>query len=296
LCAMDEKNLEKYIESLERIIFQKEKIIKELRGRARLSDLSQSVAHSMETPLYFLKHDIAALSGELKRQSKYEAPITRDEKHEGRKYTSRQGHLIKLLDSINRNSTFLTQLLDNLHIGRWTFSGSKGYVNLNSVIVEWVDQVKNHPSYIPSADIRLNLDFSIPKICIRECECFQIVNNLGMNSLEALQKTERGLILIFTQSINESIVFELTDNGCGIPEEIEEKIFKPFYSTKWAPSEKVGHPGLGLYSTARIVEEHGGKVEFESVPYEKTTFRVIIPFTVCEKQVNGSDYLPGNLD
>ncbi len=76
------------------------------------------------------------------------------------------------------------------------------------------------------------------------------------------------------------VVLEVKDTGGGIPPEIQERLFDPFFSTK------ENGTGLGLPIAAKIVDQHNGRVEFESRPGEGTTFRVILP-TVSQKTLHG---------
>jgi signal transduction histidine kinase len=69
----------------------------------------------------------------------------------------------------------------------------------------------------------------------------------------------------------EVAVVEVEDTGPGIPEEIREKIFDPFFSTK-----KDG-TGLGLAIAARIIDKHGGVLEFETHHGRGTVFRIVLP-------------------
>ena len=68
------------------------------------------------------------------------------------------------------------------------------------------------------------------------------------------------------------IVVEITDSGCGIPDEIKPRIFEPFFTTKPAGEGS----GLGLDICRKIIDKHQGKIEFESQP-GRTTFRVWLP-------------------
>ena len=63
----------------------------------------------------------------------------------------------------------------------------------------------------------------------------------------------------------------LADTGPGIPESIQRKVFEPFFTTKEEGS------GLGLSIAARIMEEHGGRMELRSKGGEGCTFAVILP-------------------
>lgn len=74
------------------------------------------------------------------------------------------------------------------------------------------------------------------------------------------------------------IVFEVADNGYGIPEEMQEKLFQPFYRAETKETADIEGTGLGLHLVKRIVERHGGKMRFESVYGEGSTFGFALPF------------------
>ena len=68
---------------------------------------------------------------------------------------------------------------------------------------------------------------------------------------------------------------QITDSGCGIPEEIRERIFESFFTTKPAGEGS----GLGLDIVQKIIDKHQGKIELESRP-GKTTFSILLPIEV----------------
>jgi two-component system nitrogen regulation sensor histidine kinase GlnL len=73
------------------------------------------------------------------------------------------------------------------------------------------------------------------------------------------------------QGVPEKVaIIEVVDNGPGIRPEVQGRLFEPFFSTK-----KTG-TGLGLPISARIIDRHGGKLDFETQP-GRTTFRIVIP-------------------
>ena len=68
---------------------------------------------------------------------------------------------------------------------------------------------------------------------------------------------------------------EVSDDGCGMPAEVQARIFEPFYTTK-----PVGKgTGLGLSVSYSIVQKHNGKIELRSAPGQGTSFRVMLPRT-----------------
>ena len=100
----------------------------------------------------------------------------------------------------------------------------------------------------------------------------QVCMNLIKNAIEVLQGGE-GQIALKTYQEGGEVVFECADTGPGIPEEVRQNIFKPFFTTK-APGEGTG---LGLYICHQTVEKHGGRIEVESQVGKGTTFRVRLP-------------------
>ena len=90
---------------------------------------------------------------------------------------------------------------------------------------------------------------------------------------EALDSYEPKLVAA-TRSVGNNVEIKIRDNGSGIPPEVKEKIFNPFFTTK-PPGEGTGL-GLSL-SYDIIVKQHSGSIEVDTQPGEFTEFRVILP-------------------
>ena len=95
------------------------------------------------------------------------------------------------------------------------------------------------------------------------------LTHLLLNAAEATGK--EGLVTISTYSKNDQIVVEIQDNGKGIPLEILDQIFNPFFSTK------AGGTGLGLTHVQQIINEHHGEIVVSSRINEGTTFIITFP-------------------
>jgi signal transduction histidine kinase len=107
------------------------------------------------------------------------------------------------------------------------------------------------------------------------------VSNLISNAIDACAKSDKTPRTVTVQGRVEGDTFSVvvSDNGTGMPEEVKEKLFGKFYSTKG------GHgTGLGLVMTKKIVEEHGGTIVVESREGRGTTFRIDIPLHPGEWQ------------
>jgi signal transduction histidine kinase len=99
----------------------------------------------------------------------------------------------------------------------------------------------------------------------------QVFLNLALNALEAMP--DGGRLRIGTDCASDPAWVRVTfaDTGCGIAPEAIPHLFDPFYTTK------ANGLGLGLYITHNVVEEHGGRIEVESLLGKGTTFTVWLP-------------------
>jgi signal transduction histidine kinase len=117
----------------------------------------------------------------------------------------------------------------------------------------------------------------IPQVSGSSAQLNQVFLNLLVNAMQAIEAVHRedGCIAITTEKKADEIWIELTDNGCGIPEEILPRIFTPFFTTK-----EIGDgTGLGLSITQAIIQDHGGRLQVESTVGKGTCFRVILPIS-----------------
>ncbi|HNT73896.1 MAG TPA: GAF domain-containing protein [Anaerolineae bacterium] len=111
------------------------------------------------------------------------------------------------------------------------------------------------------------------KADIRQLE--NVFNNLLKNAMEAMDKVEDKKLFIWGRRADDPrfVVVDITDNGEGIPSEIIDKIWVPFYTTKG----NRGGTGLGLPACNKIITQLGGKLTLDSMVGEGTTFSVYLP-------------------
>ncbi len=119
-----------------------------------------------------------------------------------------------------------------------------------------------------------DLDPTLPPIEANGSELNQVWTNLIDNALDAMCTMPEGTKKLEIRTVREPehALVEITDNGPGIPEDVQAHIFDPFFTTK-----PVGEgTGLGLDIVLRIVKKHRGSIQVESVP-GRTTFQVRLP-------------------
>jgi signal transduction histidine kinase len=100
----------------------------------------------------------------------------------------------------------------------------------------------------------------------------QILVNLINNASDAMG--QGGNLYLRTKCLDQKLMVEIEDDGCGMTAEQLDKIFDPFYTTK---GKGLG-TGLGLSVTYGLVEEHGGEIEVVSKEGEGTCFKVSFPW------------------
>jgi signal transduction histidine kinase len=98
----------------------------------------------------------------------------------------------------------------------------------------------------------------------------QVIINLVKNAIEAFEDAPDPTITMSAQSNNNQIIMEIADNGKGIPPDMLENIFVPFFTTKEKGS------GIGLSLSRQIIRLHGGTMNVQSEPFSRTVFTIKI--------------------
>jgi PAS domain S-box-containing protein len=100
------------------------------------------------------------------------------------------------------------------------------------------------------------------------------LTNLVSNGIDAamLREEPDGRVVLRVLERGDDLVFEVTDNGTGMDSEVKQKVFTTFFTTKGGKGT-----GLGLLTTRKIIQEHGGHLDLESVPNLGSTFRISLP-------------------
>ena len=101
----------------------------------------------------------------------------------------------------------------------------------------------------------------------------QVFSNLLRNSIQAIPNDREGRIEVFLRNEEGMLIIEVNDNGCGLSDEVREKMFLPNFTTKSSGM------GLGLAIVKNIVNMSNGEISYESTLGEGTSFCIILP--VC---------------
>ncbi len=140
--------------------------------------------------------------------------------------------------------------------------------SLNDVVRETLELLRPE---IVNRGLRVEeqLDAKLPLAPMDPAQFKQVLVNLCKNALQAT--TRGGVLTLGTERREDGVCLVVADTGGGIPQEMLNRIFEPFYTTKKKGS------GLGLMIVQRIVRDHGGRIQLESNVGQGTTFRIWLP-------------------
>ena len=127
-----------------------------------------------------------------------------------------------------------------------------------------------------SVEIALHKDPSLPEIEHDSDQIHQVMLNLLLNALQAID--QNGKIAVAIELRGENAVVEVADNGRGISPDHLPNIFRPFFTTKGDGT------GLGLSLARRIIEDHQGRIDVTSTLGKGTTFSVVLPLQRASTQ------------
>ncbi len=166
---------------------------------------------------------------------------------------------------------------------------TKKELNLNKLVIENVDMLRTAAT--TAVSMKLDLYPELPNVIADEAHIQQIVMNLITNAAESIEQ-QPGVIKITTgvqdcdtNCLHDSLLdkkpepglfvfLEVSDNGCGMNEEVLQRLFEPFYTTKFTGR------GLGMSAVMGIIGTHCGALFVQSTPGKGSTFRVLLPITV----------------
>ncbi|HKX26309.1 MAG TPA: CHASE2 domain-containing protein [Blastocatellia bacterium] len=219
----------------------------------------QLVSHELRTPLT----SIQGLSNVL-----IKFPVAADESSEMLKTIHSEA--VRLRETINRylDLTRLESGAQRLHLAP---------VSCQTLIAECV---RNLSLLAAERQIELvaQIDAEVPILQVDAQLLRQAVNNLLSNAIKYSPPETR--ILITAELRHAQAVIGVRDQGFGIPDEARERIFEKFYRLERDAASGIIGTGLGLPLVKEIVEQHGGRITFESAPPAGSTFLLHLPISL----------------
>jgi PAS domain S-box-containing protein len=253
---------------------------------ASLGQLTAGIAHEIKNPLNFV-NNFAGLSGELLEELRETtapalAALDDDKRAEVDEVIGLlSGNLEKIAEHGRRADNIVKSMLEHSR----GVSGERREVDLNSLIEEALN-LAYHGARAQDAEFNITLerelDRNLARIELAPQEMTRVFLNLFGNGFYATTKRQRDgagsdfrpTLTVATRDLGEAVEVRVRDNGTGIPSEIKDQLFQPFFTTK--PTGE--GTGLGLsISYDVVVQQHGGTIEVDSRLGEFTEFTVRLP-------------------
>ena len=215
---------------------------------AAMGRLTSQVAHELNNPLYGIMNTLELLKAEIPE-------------------TSRRR---KLLDMSLSEVVRLSIMLKNMLSFSRPEEEARKEVSINSFLQDILMLMEKQ---LRESDIKLvtTFDESAPAIMVSPGQMRQVFLNIIKNGMEAMP--HGGDLSVATKMEDNLLRIIIRDTGIGMSEEIREKIFDAFFTTK----EQVRGVGLGLSVCYGIIQDHGGTIDVESAPGKGSTFTVLLP-------------------
>ncbi|RMF19754.1 MAG: hypothetical protein D6760_12750 [Deltaproteobacteria bacterium] len=183
-----------------------------------------------------------------------------------------RGELTRVLEDIETEARRVNQVLDGVYRHVRRGAPQKAWAELNGLVQEVISLMRREFG-LAGAELDVRLERDVPPVEVDAVQIQQVLVNLVRNAREALSDGDRpGRVLVATRRCGEdAIEIIVEDNGPQIPEEIAEKLFSPFFSTK--PQGL----GLGLSISRSIAEAHGGSLSLDENQPGQVRFTLRLP-------------------
>jgi signal transduction histidine kinase len=254
------QELEKFTKFLEKRVDARTRELKaaqdELIKKERLAAIGQMasvVGHEIRNPLAVINNSIYFIKTKL---STGQEPDPKIAKH------------IKIIESeIQQANGIINEIL--------TYSRQRDLKPERVQLNTWLEELLSVYPFPPHITLEKNFDVVNANVEIDTTEVQQAIRNLIGNGIEVMPPPKGGRIGIRT-SIPEAgwVQIDVSDQGGGIPPDVLDKIFAPFFTTKARGT------GLGLAVVRKVVDRHKGRVEVESKVGVGTTFKIALPTVV----------------
>lgn len=278
------ERLRQEYEALERVTGELDVTHKQLiqsDKMAAIGQLAAGVAHEINNPIGFVNANLGTLNNYVSlfvdlinfyEQVADELPLAIQEKllayRQQIEIDYIKADVIELLTESAEGLDRVKQIIQDLK----NFARADDAVFVDADLIRGIDSTLNVVWNELKYKAHVHKEYtSIPLVRCVPSQINQVLMNMLVNAAHAIDK--QGDIWIRTGVDAENVWVEIEDNGCGMTEEVRQRIFDPFYTTK-----PVGEgTGLGLSLAYSIIEKHHGSIDVTSEPGHGSVFRIVLP-------------------
>jgi len=233
--------IERELQKTQQALLQSEKL-------AAMGRLTSQIAHELNNPIYGIMNTLELLKTEIPPESKRR----------------------KILELSLSETQRLAEILRNMLSFSKPEEEKRRPVKMNELI-EGILLVMEKQMRESNIKVETSFDDEIPEVMASTNQMRQVMLNILKNAKEAMPKG--GTLTVRTSKEDKNVLIHVLDTGVGIPEEVRDKIFEAFFTTK----QKVKGVGLGLSVCYGIIKDHGGEIKVESEEGKGTIFTIRLP-------------------
>ena len=282
LFEAEQQRTQELARSLEELRTAQDRLV-QTQKLASLGQLTAGIAHEIKNPLNFVNNfsDVSVELIDELREALADAALGKGQAE----ITELTDTLRSNLDKIMQHGKRADSIVKNMLLHSREGTGERRPVDINGLVEEAVN-LAYHGARAEKKGFNITLERALDPTA-GQVDCFpqeiiRVLLNLIANGFYAATQrkglTENGdyepTLAAATRNLGDRVEIRIWDNGAGIPPEVKEKMFNPFFTTKPAGEGT----GLGLsISHDVIVKQHSGIIEVESRPGEFTEFRIVLP-------------------
>jgi signal transduction histidine kinase len=255
---------------------------------ASLGQLTAGIAHEIKNPLNFV-NNFSGVSAELIDELQEALGKVKVDANSLAEITELTNTLRDNLDKIVQHGKRADAIVKNMLLHSREGSGEHRLIDANALVKESLN-LAYHGARAEKQGFKINMEKSFDpaagQVDVYPQEITRALLNLISNGFYAATKRKEQSnsyacepsLVVATQNLGDKVKIRIRDNGVGIPPEVKEKMFNPFFTTKPAGEGT----GLGLSITHDIiVKQHSGSIEVDTQPGEFTEVRIILPRTAA---------------
>lgn len=301
-----EKKLQSILEKEQESREELEKAMQSLKGAqsqlvhsekmASLGQLTAGIAHEINNPINFISSGMVSLKMSIESLREIADEYSRIEEgddpeeviesvkdlKEEHEYEEIVDELDDLIKDVNYGVSRTIEIVKGLRVFSRLDEEEAKNANVNENIDATLTLLRNKTK--DKIAITKHYDESMKDIECYPGQLNQVFMNILNNAVQAMPDDKKDAeITIYTEESENDVMIRLKDNGVGIPDEIKNRIWEPFFTTK-----EVGvGTGLGMSITYGIIEKHGGKIELASEVGKGTEFAITLPKRIIHKSKEG---------
>ncbi len=215
-------------------------------------------SHQLRTPLTSIKGYISMmLEGDL-----------------GKINPTQRKALEEAFNSSQRMVFLISDFLNVSRIRTGKFVMEKDETDLNKIVVEEITQLRELAG-LRDQTINYKPPKNFPKVILDDTKTRQVMMNFIDNAIFYTPKN--GKIDIVLEQTDKEIIFKVTDTGIGVPKNVQHRLFTKFFRAENARNARPDGTGLGLFMGQKIIDSQGGKMIFNSIENEGSTFGFRFP-------------------